>query len=77
MDKTACNLLVLASCVPSYQFSKIAGRNNHVITNLALTLSELLFPFIPETKNGLIKEEPGLKKKLRIKYMKTVLFFAV
>jgi hypothetical protein len=33
-------------------FSRIAVRNNHAITEtLALTLSELLFPFIPETKN--------------------------
>jgi hypothetical protein len=32
-------------------FSRIAVRNNHAITEtLALTLSELLFPFIPETK---------------------------
>jgi hypothetical protein len=32
-------------------FSRIAVRNNHAITEtLALTVSELLFPFIPETK---------------------------
>ena len=32
-------------------FSRIAVRNNHAITEtLALTISELLFPFIPETK---------------------------
>ena len=32
-------------------FSRIAVRNNHAITEtLALTLSELLFPFIPESK---------------------------
>ena len=32
-------------------FSRIAVRNNHAITEtLMLTLSELLFPFIPETK---------------------------
>ncbi|WP_231372788.1 heparinase II/III-family protein [Aureivirga sp. CE67] len=32
-------------------FSRIAVRNNHAITEtLFLTLSELLFPFIPETK---------------------------
>lgn len=32
-------------------FSKIAVRNNHAITEtLFLTVSELLFPFIPETK---------------------------
>jgi hypothetical protein len=32
-------------------FSRIAVRNNHAITEtLLLTLSELLFPFIPETK---------------------------
>jgi hypothetical protein len=32
-------------------FSRIAVRNNHAITEtLALTLSNLLFPFIPETK---------------------------
>lgn len=32
-------------------FSRIAVRNNHAITEtLALTLSELLFPFVPETK---------------------------
>lgn len=32
-------------------FSRIAVRNNHAITEtLALTISDLLFPFIPETK---------------------------
>src|SRR5690554_183599 len=32
-------------------FSRIAVRNNHAITEtLMLTISELLFPFIPETK---------------------------
>ena len=32
-------------------FSRIAVRNNHAITEtLALTISELLFPFIPQTK---------------------------
>ena len=32
-------------------FSRIAVRNNHAVTEtLALTISELLFPFIPETK---------------------------
>lgn len=33
-------------------FSRIAVRNNHAITEtLTLAISELLFPFIPETKN--------------------------
>src|SRR5690606_32684661 len=40
-------------------FSRIAVRNNHAITEtLFLTVSHLLFPFIPETKKW---AEQGLK----------------
>jgi hypothetical protein len=40
---------------------KFAGRNNHVITSFNF---ELLFPFIPETKNGLIKGRAWFEKEI-------------
>lgn len=41
-------------------FSRIAVRNNHAITEtLALTVSELLFPFIQKLKNGQLMVENG------------------
>ncbi len=46
-------------------FSRIAVRNNHAITEtLALTLSELLFPFIPETKKWANKGRVWFEKEI-------------
>ena len=46
-------------------FSRIAVRNNHAITEtLFLTLSELLFPFIKETKKWAQKGRKWLEKEI-------------
>ncbi len=46
-------------------FSRIAVRNNHAITEtLALTISELIFPFIPETKKWSVKGRKWLEKEV-------------
>lgn len=46
-------------------FSRIAVRNNHAITEtLMLTLSELLFPYIPETKVWSKKGRKWLEKEI-------------
>ncbi|EIA10233.1 hypothetical protein HJ01_00328 [Flavobacterium frigoris PS1] len=46
-------------------FSRIAVRNNHAITEtLALTLSELLFPFIPESKKWAKKGRKWLEQEV-------------
>ena len=46
-------------------FSRIAVRNNHAITEtLALTVSELLFPFISETKKWAKKGRKWLEKEV-------------
>lgn len=46
-------------------FSRIAVRNNHAITEtLFLTLSNLLFPFIPETKQWSKKGERWFEKEI-------------
>lgn len=47
-------------------FSRIAVRNNHAITEtLMLTVSELLFPFIPETKKWSKKGRGWFEKEIR------------
>ena len=47
-------------------FSRIAVRNNHAITEtLALTISELLFPFIPETKKWAKKGRKWLEQEVK------------
>ena len=47
-------------------FSRIAVRNNHAITEtLALTISELLFPFIPETKKWATKGRKWLEQEVK------------
>lgn len=46
-------------------FSRIAVRNNHAITEtLALTISDLLFPFIPETKKWAKKGKKWLEQEI-------------
>lgn len=46
-------------------FSRIAVRNNHAITEtLALAVSEMLFPFIPETKKWSKKGRNWLEQEL-------------
>ncbi|WP_338409724.1 alginate lyase family protein, partial [uncultured Flavobacterium sp.] len=46
-------------------FSRIAVRNNHAITEtLLLTLSELFFPFIPETKKWAKKGRKWLEQEV-------------
>ena len=46
-------------------FSRIAVRNNHAITEtLALTVSELLFPFIPETKRWSVDGRKWLEQEV-------------
>jgi hypothetical protein len=46
-------------------FSRIAVRNNHAITEtLVLSLSELLFPFIPETKKWANKGRAWFEKEI-------------
>lgn len=46
-------------------FSRIAVRNNHAITEtLFLTLSELLFPFMPETKKWAKKGRKWLEQEV-------------
>lgn len=46
-------------------FSRIAVRNNHAITEtLMLTLSEFLFPFVPETKNWSKKGRKWFEKEI-------------
>ena len=46
-------------------FSRIAVRNNHAITEtLALALSELLFPFIPDTKKWTKKGRKWFEKEI-------------
>ncbi len=46
-------------------FSRIAVRNNHAITEtLALTISELLFPFIPEAKKWSIQGRKWLEEEV-------------
>jgi hypothetical protein len=46
-------------------FSRIAVRNNHAITEtLALTISEILFPFIPETINWSKKGRKWLEQEV-------------
>lgn len=46
-------------------FSRIAVRNNHAITEtLALTISELLFPFIPETQKWAKKGRKWLEQEV-------------
>ncbi|MCR4030924.1 alginate lyase family protein [Flavobacterium panacis] len=47
-------------------FSRIAVRNNHAITEtLFLTLSEFLFPFIPETKKWAKKGRKWFEKEIK------------
>lgn len=46
-------------------FSRIAVRNNHAITEtLALTVSDLLFPFIPETKKWSVDGRKWLEQEV-------------
>lgn len=46
-------------------FSRIAVRNNHAITEtLALTVSEMLFPYIPETKKWAKKGRKWFEKEV-------------
>ncbi|MDM1500009.1 alginate lyase family protein [Myroides odoratimimus] len=46
-------------------FSRIAVRNNHAITEtLLLTLSNILFPFIPETEKWSIKGKKWFEKEI-------------
>lgn len=46
-------------------FSRIAVRNNHAITEtLALTISDLLFPFIPETKKWAKEGKKWLEQEI-------------
>lgn len=46
-------------------FSRIAVRNNHAVTEtLFLTISELLFPFIPETKKWAAKGRKWFEKEI-------------
>uniref|UniRef100_UPI00404A9536 alginate lyase family protein n=1 Tax=Flavobacterium sp. TaxID=239 RepID=UPI00404A9536 len=46
-------------------FSRIAVRNNHAITEtLALTISDLLFPFIPETNKWAKKGKKWLEQEI-------------
>lgn len=46
-------------------FSRIAVRNNHAITEtLFLSLSEILFPFIPETKEWSIKGRKWFEEEI-------------
>jgi hypothetical protein len=47
-------------------FSRIAVRNNHALTEtLCLSVSELLFPFIPETKIWAVKGRKWFEKEIQ------------
>lgn len=52
-------------------FSRIAVRNNHAITEtLCLTLSDILFPFIPETKKWARKGRIWFEKEIKYQVYK-------